>query len=58
MRNFLVILVLFTLVLSAGKAFAPLITTTSTTPSSSTNDDTSVVDLSDKDTSKPVKLLR
>ena len=60
MRKALFLIVVLGVFLVAGKAFAPLVTVVndSSSSSSSSHSDTSVVDLSDKDTSKPVKLLR
>jgi len=55
MKKMVFMLVLVGIFMVAGKAFAPLVTVVNDTSSSN---DTSVVDLSDKDTSKPVKLLR
>jgi len=54
MKKMVFMLVLVGIFMVAGNAFAPLITTVNDTSSN----DTSVVDLRDKDTSKPVKLLR
>ncbi len=56
MRKIVFLLVLCGIITAAvGTAFAPLVTVVDKSKSHS---DTSTVDLSDKDTSKPVKLLR
>lgn len=53
------VLIVAIVLYAAGTAFAPLVTTVDKSKcGSSSSSDTSTVDLSDKDTSKPVKLLR
>ena len=57
MKKVIFILLVFAIVgMYVGTAFAPLVTVID--KSKTSNSDTSTVDLSGKDTSKPVKLLR
>ena len=60
MKNVIFIFSLFAIVLTAGNAYAPLVLKIdpSKVSSSSGSSDTSTVDLSDKDTSKPVRSLK